>query len=88
MHRNCFAAKGKTMRVTKTEKIWLIVVTALFVLYNLPGVPPYGEAIPTLVHAALTVIPLWIAVYVGMHKVYKAYRLKDQEKKNKGDEKC
>ena len=46
------------MKLTKTEKIWMIVTAVLYILYNLPGVPPYGEAVPTLVHAALTVLPL------------------------------
>lgn len=64
------------MNVTKTEKIWLAVVTVFYLLYNLPGVPPYGEAIPTLIHGALTVIPIWVVVYVGLAKVYKVYRLK------------
>ena len=45
------------MKVTKTEKIWLIVVTALYALYNFPGLPAYDQAEPMLWHAALTVIP-------------------------------
>jgi len=76
------------MRVTKSEKIWLVVVTALYALYNFPGLPAYNEAVPMLVHAALTVIPLWIAVYIGMHKVYKVYKLRDTSNDSKGDEKC
>lgn len=76
------------MRVTKSEKIWLIVVAALYFLYNFPGVPAYNEAGPMLIHAALTVIPLWIAVYIGMHKVYKVYKLRDTNNDSKGDEKC
>ena len=65
------------MKLTKTEKIWMIVTLIFYVLYNLPGVPPYGESVPTLVHAALTVIPLWIVVYVGLSRVYKIYKLRD-----------
>lgn len=65
------------MKLTKTEKIWMIVTTVLYILYNLPGVPPYGEAVPTLVHAALTVLPLWIVVYIGLSRVYKIYKLRD-----------
>lgn len=65
------------MKLTKTEKIWMIVTTVLYILYNIPGVPPYGEAVPTLVHAALTVLPLWIVVYIGLSRVYKIYKLRD-----------
>ncbi len=76
------------MRVTKTEKIWLIVVTALYALYNFPGLPAYNEPVPMLVHAAFTLIPLWLAVYIGMHRVYKVYKLKEQNNDGKGDVKC
>lgn len=65
------------MKLTKTEKIWMIVTAVLYILYNLPRVPPYGEAVPTLVHAALTVLPLWIVVYIGLSRVYKIYKLRD-----------
>jgi len=65
------------MKLTRTEKIWLAVVTILYILYNIPGIPPYGEAIPTFIHGALTVIPLWIAVYIGLSRVYKIYQLND-----------
>lgn len=67
------------MKLTKTEKIWMIVTTVLYILYNLPGVPPYGEAVPTLVHAALTVLPLWIVVYIGLSRVYKIYKLREDD---------
>lgn len=65
------------MKLTKTEKIWMLVTLVFYIIYNLPGVPPYGEAVPTLVHAALTVIPLWIVVYIGLSRVYKIYKLRD-----------
>ena len=65
------------MKVTKTEKIWLILTVIFYILYNLPGVPPYGEAIPTLIHGLLTVVPIWIIVYVGLVRVYRIYKLRD-----------
>lgn len=67
------------MKLTKTEKIWILVVGIFYILYNIPGVPPYGEAVPTLIHGALTVLPLWIAVYIGLSRVYKIYKLRDDE---------
>jgi len=68
------------MKVTKTEKIWLLVVVALYALYNFPGLPAYGNSSGMFLHAALTVLPLWIAVYVGMSKVYKIYKLRNSKK--------
>lgn len=67
------------MKVTKTEKIWLIATVVFYVLYNLPGVPPYGQAVPTIVHGLLTVLPLWIIVYIGLSKVYKIYALREDD---------
>lgn len=65
------------MKVTKTEKIWLILTVVFYILYNLPGVPPYNQAIPTLIHALLTVVPIWVITYVGLAKVYRIYKLRD-----------
>lgn len=64
------------MKITKTEKIWLFAVILFYVLYNLPYVPAYGDSKAMLIHAACTIIPIWIAVYVGLAKVYKTYKLK------------
>ena len=72
------------MKVTKTEKIWLIVTVILYALYNLPGVPPYGQAVPTIVHGLLTVLPLWVVVYIGLSRVYKIYVLRDDDTNKEG----
>jgi hypothetical protein len=50
----------------KTEKWWLGLVVLFFILYNLPGVPHYGDPHATILCGALTIVPLWIIVYVGM----------------------
>lgn len=64
------------MKITKTEKIWLGLTVLFYVLYNLPGVPGYNNAHGLIIHALLTVVPLWICVYVGLFKVLRKYRLK------------
>lgn len=64
------------MKITKTEKIWLVLTVLFFVLYNLPGVPGYHDAKGLIIHGLLTVVPLWICVYVGLFKVLRKYRLK------------
>lgn len=64
------------MKITKAEKIWLFLTVLFYVLYNIPGIPAYLDAWGLLIHGALTVIPLWICVYVGLFKVLRKYRLK------------
>lgn len=64
------------MKITKTEKIWLALTVLFFALYNLPGVPGYNDAKGLIIHGLLTVVPLWICVYVGLFKVLRKYRLK------------
>ena len=64
------------MKITKAEKIWLFLTVLFYVLYNIPGIPAYLDARGLLIHGALTVIPLWICVYVGLFKVLRKYRLK------------
>ena len=64
------------MKLTKTEIIWLVLTILFFVLYNLPGVPGYYDEKGLIIHALLTVLPLWICVYVGLFKVLRKYRLK------------
>ncbi|MCC8152254.1 MAG: hypothetical protein LIO96_12610 [Lachnospiraceae bacterium] len=67
------------MKITKTEKIWLAAVIIFYICYNLPFVPPYGLAKATLIHALITLVPLWIAIYVGLVKVCRIYRIRDQK---------
>ncbi len=68
------------MKITKTEKIWLIVVLFFFLCYNLPFFPAYGQAKATLLHGLFTLLPLWICVYVGFIKICRKHRLKDSKK--------
>ncbi|MCC8029610.1 MAG: hypothetical protein LIO75_07440 [Lachnospiraceae bacterium] len=67
------------MKLTKAEKIWLAAVIIIYACYNLPFVPPYGHARATLIHALITLVPLWIAVYVGLVRVCRIYRLRDPQ---------
>lgn len=65
------------MKITKTEKVWLGLTVLFYVLYNIPGLPSMGSSGGMLIHASLTIIPLWIVTYVGMAKVYKVYKIKE-----------
>ena len=68
------------MKITKTEWIWLLVSAVLYIAYNIPGVPAYEQPVATMIHAAVTVLPLWVISYVFMPKVYKIYKIKEEKK--------
>ncbi len=77
------------MKLTKTEKIWLAVVIIFYTCYNLPFVPAYYHPKATLIHAAMTLVPLWIAIYVGLIKVCRIYKLREpKEEQKQEDEAC
>ena len=71
------------MKITKTEGIWLIITTILYIAYNIPGVPPYNQPTATLIHAALTVVPIWVITYIFLPKVYRIYKLRNEKKEAK-----
>lgn len=60
----------------KTEKWWLALVVLFYLLYNLPGVPRFGDSAATLWHGALTLIPLWVVIYAGYFKLNRQRKLK------------
>lgn len=57
------------MKLTRAEKIWLTVVVIFYILYNLPFFPKYYMAKAAILHMVITIIPLWIAIYIGFFKV-------------------
>ena len=67
------------MKLKKSEKIWLAVVIIFYILYNLPFFPAYGNSTGAILHGILTLIPLWIAVYVGLVKSFRDYPLREDE---------
>ena len=71
------------MKITKTEGIWLIITTILYIAYTIPGVPPYNQPTATLIHAALTVVPIWVITYIFLPKVYRIYKLRNEKKEDK-----
>ena len=64
------------MKITKTEKIWLALVVLFYLLYNFPGFPEYNDSVTTIIHGALTVIPIWVICYVGLVIVNRKYRIR------------
>ena len=73
------------MKITRTEKIWLAAVIVLYIAYNLPFVPAYGDATGAIIHGIITLIPLWIAIYAGLVKVCRIYQIKDIDNCDKED---
>lgn len=52
-------------RLRKKELIWLILALVFYFLYNIPGVPAYGDGRGALLHALFTLIPLFAIGYGG-----------------------
>ncbi len=74
------------MKISKIEKIWLTAVLIFFTLYNLPGIPGFGDAKGLIIHGVLTVPPLWIIAYLGMYFVNRKYKLQDSKKEDEEEE--
>lgn len=66
----------KAQSYKKMEKWWLALIVIFYVLYNLPGVPKYGDAPGAIWHGVLTIIPLWIISYAGMFMLHRQRKLK------------
>ncbi len=74
------------MRITKAEKIWLALIVLFYALYNIPFFPAYGDAAGCIIHGALTIIPLWIVVFVGYPYINRIYKPKDNDMLKDADE--
>ena len=70
------------MKLSKAEKYWLATSAAFFILYNLPGVPAFGDARGLLLHGLFTVVPLWIVTYLGMFAISRKRSLKKRKKED------
>lgn len=66
------------MKVTRTEKIWLVLGVLFYLLYNFPGFPKYNDPVMTIVHGALTVIPIWVVCYAGLYIINKKYKIRNK----------
>lgn len=63
----------------RSEKRWAAATIFLFLLYNLPGVPTYGDAAGLAIHGILTVVPLWVITYAGLYTHNRRDRKADQK---------
>ena len=71
------------MKLTKAEKIWLAVVVIFYILYNLPFFPKYYMPKATILHMVITIIPLWIAIYIGFFKICRGKKKEFKASENK-----
>lgn len=62
------------MKLLKIEKWWLIVGIALYAIYNIPGIPAYGDLKGAVIWNVASVILIWAANYGFNAKVSKVYR--------------
>lgn len=70
------------MKLNRTEKCWLATSAAFFILYNLPGVPAFGDARGLALHGLFTVVPLWIVTYLGMFATSRESRRRKRKKED------
>lgn len=76
------------MKITKSEKVWLILTIIFFILYNIPGIPVFRDAKGLIIHSVLTVVPLWLISYIGMVKINKVYKLRSNKDVKDEETKC
>lgn len=67
------------MKTGLTEKIWLIMCLAFEFIYNIPGVPAYGDIKGCIIHGLISVIGTLLSVYIGYIFVIKEYPLKEDQ---------
>lgn len=72
------------MKLTRAEKIWLTMIVIFYILYNLPFFPKYYMAKATILHMVITIIPLWIAIYIGFFKVCRGKKKTKKTKEKEG----
>ncbi len=71
------------MKLTKAEKIWIAAAVIFYFLYNLPFFPKYYMPKVAILHMIITVIPLWIAIYIGFFKICRNAKKNDSKKEDK-----
>ena len=69
----------KKKKLKKIEALWLISVIVCYLAYNLPFVPSYNNPKGAIIHGIVTLVPLWISVYLGFFQICKRMKIKDKE---------
>ncbi len=62
------------MKLLKIEKWWLIVGFAPYIIYNIPGIPAYGDLKGAIVWNVASVILIWSINYGFNAKICKIFR--------------
>ena len=69
------------MKLLKIEKWWLIIGIILYAIYNIPGVPAYGDARGAIIWNILAFLLMWTANYwfnARVNKIYKPRKTTEQ----------
>ncbi len=69
------------MKLLRIEKIWLIFTVALFVIWNIPGLPAQGDVNGALLWCFGGLIVSWVVHYSVNARIYKIYkpRMSDED---------
>ena len=62
------------MKILKIEKWWLILGLGVYALYNIPGVPAYGDARGAVIWNILGFVLMWSINYIFNAKIEKIYK--------------
>ena len=62
------------MKLLKIEKLWLIFAVGLFIVFNIPGVPPQGNPQAAILWCAVGMVISWVAHFSINAKINKIYK--------------
>jgi len=62
------------MKLKRAEIIWLVASIAVYLFFNIPGVPAYNDFTGSIVHHTIGFLLIWVVNYAGFHKICKIYR--------------
>ena len=62
------------MKLLKIEKWWLIIGIGLYILYNIPGLPVYGDAVGAIIWNIVFFAAMWATNYLFNAKISKIFK--------------
>ncbi len=65
------------MKLNRQEKIWLLLIIGIYIIYWLPFTPSYNNEAGAIIHDLVCLIPMWIIVYTGLIKMCKSQKAKN-----------
>ncbi len=67
------------MKLLKIEKYWLIFTVVLFIIFNIPGVPPQGNVTGAILWCVGGMALSWIVHFTINARIFKIYKPRKTE---------